>query len=58
MFSDPDVQRRFGEGELNAYSAYIVAGRLAILEDGNIVTAYENMRDLVNPDLLGPVSQY
>lgn len=42
MFSDSRVTEHFSEGELKAYVAYIAAGRVALLGEGDIVTAHEN----------------
>jgi hypothetical protein len=52
MFSDPGVLEHFNEGELNAYRVYFAAGRLAVLHEGDIVTAYES-HELIDPELSG-----
>lgn len=50
MFSGPDVTERFSQGELHAYGLYLQAGALAVLNEGDIVTAYENPAQYI-PDL-------
>jgi hypothetical protein len=42
MFGEPEVAEHFSDGELQAYGAYIAAGRVALLTEGEIVTAHEN----------------
>lgn len=46
LFDSPAQYESFGEGELRAHVAYAAAGLLSHLGEGQIVTAYENMRDL------------
>ena len=50
MFSRPEVTERFSQGELDAYRLYFEAGHLAMLDEGEIVTAFENP-DQHMPDL-------
>jgi hypothetical protein len=48
MFSDPDIAKQFSKEELDAYGAYLAAGRFTtgLLVEGAPVTAYSDMRDL------------
>lgn len=50
MFDTPDQYANLTPGELAAFTAYALAGRLSSLDDGDAVTAYENMRDLTDEE--------
>jgi hypothetical protein len=48
MFDGPEQYDTLSAGEMRAYGEYLAApsGPLAVLAEGQIVTAYEDMRDL------------